>query len=92
MDLLNVHRSEALATALKSLIAALSGLQDWQPASIMASIKEVASAHQLKIPAIGQPMRLLLTGTLSSPSIDATTAILGRERVVQRLEQYFSVS
>jgi len=92
VDLLNVHRSEALATALKSLIAALSGLQDWQPASIMASIKEVASAHQLKIPTIGQPMRLLLTGTLSSPSIDATTAILGRERVVQRLEQYFSAS
>ncbi len=88
-DELAPHRSEALGVALKSLMAEFQALSDWKAANIMSTIKKVAADQQLKIPAIGQPMRLLLTGTLSSPSIDATAELLGQERVVKRLARYF---
>lgn len=86
---LGPHRSPELALALKSLMLEFQGLNDWKAPEIMSAIKKVASAQQLKIPAIGQPMRLLLTGTLSSPSIDATSELLGQERVLKRLARYF---
>lgn len=82
-------RSEELNQALQTLIASLEQLPDWQAPAIMACIKQAATEQQLKIPAIGQPMRLLLTGTLSSPSIDATAALLGKQRVIERLKRYF---
>ena len=39
------------------------------------------------MPQIGKPLRLAIAGTLSSPSIDETVEVLGREKVISRLEQ-----
>ncbi len=89
-DLLAPFRSLELNHALQSLILKLTHLELWDASHIMACIKEVATEFNLKIPAVGQPMRLLLTGTLSSPSIDATTYLLGKEKVIQRLKAYFT--
>ena len=36
---------------------------------------------------IGKPFRLAITGTLSSPSIDETAEVLGKEKVISRLEK-----
>ena len=88
-EMLLPFRCEELDVAFKALMDALQQLQDWQAPAIMACIKQAAIDNQLKIPAIGQPMRLLLTGTLSSPSIDATAALLGHQRVLERLKRYF---
>ena len=47
-----------------------------------------ATARNLKMPQIAQPIRLLVSATLTTPSIDATLELLGRERVLQRLKKY----
>ena len=39
------------------------------------------------MPQIGKPLRLAIAGTLSSPSIDETVEVLGKEKVISRLEQ-----
>lgn len=87
-DLLDPLRTAEVAAAMTNLIQALHGLQSWDAAEIMSTIKQVASAHGLKIPALGQAMRVLLTGTPSSPSIDATCALLGKQRVLERLTRF----
>jgi glutamyl-tRNA synthetase len=81
-------RNAEVDAAMQSLIQALDALANWTAAEIMATIKQVANEHALKIPALGQPMRILLTGTPSSPSIDATCALLGKKRVLERLARY----
>jgi glutamyl-tRNA synthetase len=87
-ELLAPFASPEVRAAMQDLIQAFVGLVTWDAPSIMASIKQVALAHGLKIPALGQPMRILLTGTPSSPSIDATCALLGKKRVLERLGRF----
>lgn len=40
----------------------------------------------MKLGKIAQPLRVAVTGITVSPSIDATIALIGKERVLQRLE------
>ncbi|NBX84317.1 MAG: glutamate--tRNA ligase [Gammaproteobacteria bacterium] len=89
LDELTPFKTPEVETALKALIARFESLSEWEAPVIMATIKEVVQEHGLKIPALGQPMRLLLTETLSSPSIDATLALLGQERAISRLKKFF---
>jgi glutamyl-tRNA synthetase len=39
---------------------------------------------------VAQPLRVALTGTPVSPPIDATAALIGRERVLARLDHAFT--
>ena len=36
---------------------------------------------------VGQPFRLAITGQMGSPSIDKTAELLGKEKVLERLER-----
>lgn len=88
-EVLTPFKTPEVMEAMKALIAQLTDISDWRAATIMGCIKDVVQAHGLKIPALAQPMRLLLTETLSSPSIDATLELLGKERAIGRLNNFF---
>jgi len=83
--------SAALAEQLSPPVrAALTALQaslpaDWNAASLASALKGVVSASGLKMPQIAMPLRLILMGRTDTPSIDKVMAVLGRDRVTQRL-------
>jgi glutamyl-tRNA synthetase len=60
----------------------------WDKASLTAMLKEVLAAHKLKMPQMAMPLRLILTGQLQTPSIDAVVELFGRATVLHRLEKY----
>ncbi len=70
--------------ALKSLGRHLA-LVEWNRASLSALIKTVIEESGLKMPKLAMPLRVLVTGEPQTPAIDATLELLGRERVIQRL-------
>ena len=51
----------------------------------LAQIKSLLAAHGVKMPKLGIPLRLVVTGQKQTPSISHVLAILGRERVLERL-------
>ena len=61
---------------------------EWNKAALSAMLKEVLASHKLKMPQMAMPMRLLITGQLQTPSIDAVVELFGREVVVARLAKY----
>jgi glutamyl-tRNA synthetase len=73
--------------ALHTLQAQLSGLDDWSKETLSTTLKTVLKTHQLKMPRLAMPLRVLLTGRTQSPSIDAVMALLGPDTVRQRLRQ-----
>jgi len=85
---LNAFRSDALENALNELVIEFSRISDWTAANISAAIKAILQVHNLKMPQIAQPIRLLVSATLTTPSIDATLELLGRQRVLERLKKY----
>ncbi|MDP3785867.1 MAG: glutamate--tRNA ligase [Undibacterium sp.] len=82
--LLAQHLSDAIKPALQDYALGLSTV-DWSKSAIAALLKECLAKHGLKMPQLAMPLRLLLTGQLQTPSIDAVIELLGRELVLARL-------
>ncbi len=57
----------------------------WTRADVAALLKAVLATHGLKMPQIAVPLRVLVAGRKETPSVDATLALFGRERVVQAI-------
>ena len=76
--------TEPVRAALDSLHQALADV-DWQPAAIAAAIKQVLTSHQLKMPQLAIPLRLLLCGRSQTPSVDAVVALFDRDLARERL-------
>lgn len=64
---------------------AASALSEWSSENIALTIKEVLAKHNAKMPALGIPLRLLVTGQKQTPAVDQVLAIIGKETVLSRL-------
>lgn len=82
--LLAQHLTDAVRPALRDYMARCQSV-DWNKAALSAMLKEVLAAHQLKMPQLAMPLRLLLTGQLQTPAIDAVVELFGRDVVLERL-------
>ncbi|MDA1332140.1 MAG: glutamate--tRNA ligase [Proteobacteria bacterium] len=57
----------------------------WERQQIAGCIRVSLNEFQLKMPQLAMPLRLLLTGQTQTPSIDAVIELVGRDRVLARL-------
>ena len=84
--LLAQHLTDAVQPALADYAERVKTVA-WDKASLSATLKEVLAAHKLKMPQLAMPLRLLLTGQLQTPSIDAVVELFGRDVVLARLHR-----
>jgi len=68
------------------IIASLTRPPEWTAAAIHMALNDLAASLQSGLGKIAQPVRVAVTGTAVSPPIDATLALLGRERSLARLD------
>jgi glutamyl-tRNA synthetase len=78
------HVTEAVRPALAKLSEALAGCE-WNKVGIAAAIKQVLLDTGLKMPQLAMPVRVLLMGTPQTPSLDAVVELMGREKVIDKL-------
>ena len=71
---------------LHSLSKRLSNLTDWKSDSIQQEIKAFVDEREIGFAKIGIPLRLGLTGSLNSPSIDKVSELLGKKEVIERID------
>jgi glutamyl-tRNA synthetase len=80
------HLSGDGAQVLAKVRAQLAGLTEWATPAIHTALNDLATSLQSGLGKIAQPVRVAVTGTAVSPPIDATLALLGRERTLARLD------
>ncbi|MDP3558725.1 MAG: glutamate--tRNA ligase [Legionellaceae bacterium] len=73
------------APVLQLLYDKFTQLVDWTAVNIHQILQEVAQELSIGMGKIGMPLRTAITGTGNSPSLDQTVALIGKERVLQRL-------
>lgn len=83
---LRLVAQEPLALVQRNLAA----LTEWTPASIQAAIQRSADELGVGMGKVGMPLRVAVTGTGNSPSLDVTLALLSQEQVVRRIERALS--
>ena len=79
------HVTDAVRPAL-ALLAEKLATCTWDKVSIAAVLKEVLTAHGLKMPQLAMPVRVLVMGTAQTPSLDAVLALSQREKILVRLQ------
>eukprot|EP01134_Creolimax_fragrantissima_P002905 CFRG2905T1 len=74
-------------SALKDLVGEIEGLDasKFTEEGLEALIKAQAEAKEVKLGVIAQPLRAALTGTTASPGIYEVMMILGKDEVVDRI-------
>ncbi len=80
--------SPALLAAARTRLATLD---TWAADTIAATVKAIAAEHGVGMGKIAQPLRIAVTGTAVSPSIDDTLWLLGRETTLARLDAAVAV-
>ena len=65
----------------------LSAITSWQIEPIHHEIKACALQHDVGMGKVAQPIRVAVTGTTISPPLDATLALLGRDKTLSAIEQ-----
>ncbi len=70
---------------LKAIGSRLADLAIWEPARLDEVVRLTAEELEVGMGKIAQPLRVALTGTAVSPSIDKTLWLTGRERSLVRI-------
>jgi glutamyl-tRNA synthetase len=84
--LVSQHLTDAVRPALAQFHEKLKTVE-WSKPALSAAMKEVLAANGLKMPQLAMPLRLLVTGQLQTPAIDAVLELFGRDTVLARVEQ-----
>ena len=79
-------QAEDAAEVLRAMHAKLAALSTWKSADIHAMVAEVAAERGIGMGKVAQPLRVAMTGTAVSPSIEDTVYLAGRDIALQRID------
>ena len=77
----------AAEAPLQQLHEALAAVSEWQGESIHAAVSRVAEQSGLALGKVAQPLRVAVSGTAVSPTIDTTLELLGRCKTLARIKR-----
>jgi len=66
---------------------ALAALDTWSEETIHAAIDDVATALEVKMGKVAQPLRVAVVGRAASPGIDVTLFLVGQEACLRRIDR-----
>jgi len=78
--------AEGAADVLRAMHVKLAALPTWKPADIHALVAEVATERGIGMGKVAQPLRVAMTGSAVSPSIEDTVYLAGRDIALRRIE------
>ena len=80
------HLTAAALPVLQKVRERLAVLTEWSAAAVHTALNELATELQTGLGKVAQPVRVAVAGSAVSPPIDATLALLGRERTLARID------
>ena len=83
----NKFLTEDTKPILKALMEKLGSVENFTYDNIQKALEEVVVELDLKFGKIAQPMRVALTGGTVSPGIGEVVEILGKEKVISRIQK-----
>jgi len=84
-DASKVFTEQAL-TILKFLVEGFKELINWEVEDIKGLFNEVMENNEVGMASVGKPLRLAITGRMNSASVDETSLVLGKDKVIKRIE------
>ncbi|GBU10176.1 glutamyl-tRNA synthetase [Gammaproteobacteria bacterium] len=86
----SLYLTEVSKPVLIALKDQISTCEHWDKDSLNVLIKQTAKDLNIKMGQIGMPMRTAIVGRASSPNLDLTLFLVGKERALKRLNTAIS--
>lgn len=80
-------RTDSAPAALGKAKDELAALPEWTPEAVHGAVERVAAALELGMGKVAAPLRVAMTGTQVSPSIEHTIYLCGREGALARIDE-----
>ncbi|SHO58877.1 glutamate--tRNA ligase [Vibrio quintilis] len=80
------HLRGVAKAPLSLALEKIKALNPWNTESLHQVIASVCEELEVGMGKVGMPLRVAVTGIGQSPSVDATMNLIGKERVIQRIE------
>ncbi|MBX7201406.1 MAG: glutamate--tRNA ligase [Rhodospirillaceae bacterium] len=80
------HLTAAARVPLQAAHEALAALQGWSAASVHDALNAAAQGLGVGLGKVAQPLRVAITGTQVSPSIDHTVYLAGQAEALRRID------
>ena len=80
------HLTDAAVAPLASVRERLADAPNWTPEGVHAALVHTAEALGLGMGKVAQPLRVAITGTQVSPSIEHTVYLAGRGQALERID------
>ena len=81
------HLRPVVLEPLTRLREAFAAEGDWDGKNLHGIIEKLAEEYEMNMGKIAQPLRVAITGSGASPSIDVTLDLVGPERTLARLDK-----
>ena len=81
------HIKEGTTAILVSVREKLASLEEWYADNIHHVVQEVVNEQEVGFPKVAMPLRIAVTGSTMSPSIDTTLDLLGKEKTLDRIDK-----
>lgn len=81
------HLRPVAKDALELVATKLAAVEDWQPDNIQAAINNTAEELGVGMGKVGMPLRVAVTGSGNSPSLDVTLNLLNKQQIAQRIDK-----
>ena len=81
------HLRPIAAPLLEAVRAELAALTDWSTEAIHEIVANTAVSHDVKMGKVAQPLRVAVSGSGASPSIEVTLQLVGQCRTLTRIDR-----
>ena len=81
------HLRPVAKEALQLVLTKINALENWTTENLHHVIEETCSELNVGMGKVGMPLRVAVTGEGQSPSVDAVMQLLGKARVISRIEK-----
>ncbi|TCP97794.1 glutamyl-tRNA synthetase [Cricetibacter osteomyelitidis] len=81
------HFKSAAIEPLQKVLEKLTALSTWDLHSTHEAIEQTAAELEVGMGKVGMPLRVAVTGSGQSPSMDVTLVGIGKERVLKRIQK-----
>ena len=85
------HLRPVILDPLTDAYNRFENIKDWTLKNIDTAINETVDKFKINMGKLGQPIRVAITGSSMSPSINITIKLIGKDRVLKRLEKAISI-